>query len=146
MSFEITLEIDDSWIEPVYEHVHHGRSLSLLERGRIELLKSIGTPNDELLAKGLALVIVRINVAYKREIVKGAVTVSCTAGALDGRSIILTQQIRNSRGKVAIDATVESMFMSSETRRGLEIPVEFRARFESWVGGDATRTIPRSEE
>jgi YbgC/YbaW family acyl-CoA thioester hydrolase len=146
MSFQIALEIDDSWIEPVYEHVHHGRSLSLLEQGRIELLKSIGTPNDALLARGLALVIVRIEVAYKREIVKGPVTVSCIAGALRERSIVLTQQVRNSRGKVAIDATVESMFMSSETRRGLEIPDEFRARFESWVAGDPTRRILSSEE
>jgi YbgC/YbaW family acyl-CoA thioester hydrolase len=141
MSFQIALEVDDTWIEPVYEHVHHGRSLSLLERGRIELLRSIGTPNDELLARGLALVIVRIQVAYKREIVKGPVKVYCTAGALRERSIILTQQVHNSRGKVAIDATVESMFMSSQTRRGLQIPDDFRARFESWIREDPTRAL-----
>ena len=132
MSFSFSLEIDDSWIEPPYNHVHHGRSLSFLERGRIELLKSIGAPNDELLAAGLALVIVRVDLQYKREIVPGPITVICSDGELRGRTIVLRQQILNAKGKLAIDAVVESMFMCLTSRRGLEISEDFRAKFDRW--------------
>lgn len=132
MIFSVELTVDKSWITSKYNHVHHGRSLSLLEEGRLALLRSIGAPNDQLLEAGLALVITKIDVEYKREIKEGRYTVTCHSGVLTNREILLKQEVLNERGKVALQATVTSMFMSVESRRGLEIPAEFREKFESW--------------
>jgi YbgC/YbaW family acyl-CoA thioester hydrolase len=131
--FSVQMTLGSEWMAEQYDHVHHGRSLSLLEHARIELLKSIGCPNDDLLSRGLVLVITRVDVRYKREVTAGEVTVTCDSGELSGRTIILQQRVVNSRGKVAIEAQVESMFMSAETRRGLDIPVVFAEAFRKWA-------------
>jgi len=136
MIFSIELTIDESWITSKYNHVHHGRSLFLLEDCRLELLRSIGTPNDQLLKAGLALVITNISVDYKREIREGRVTITCHSGLLTGREIVLKQEIINERGKIAVQASVTSMFMSVETRRGLDIPEDFGEKFEAWAKKD----------
>lgn len=125
----ITVDIDDSWVEPIYEHVHHGRCFSLFERARLALLEHIGFPNDQLLAEGKVLVITRVSAEYKREVKRGFVQVTCDSVSLQGRSLVIQQRIINERGKVAVEATVESMFMDGKTRRGINPPEDFLAAF-----------------
>jgi len=129
--FSITLDIDDSWVEPVYEHVHHGRCLSLLERARVALLEHIGFPNDTLIAQGKVLVITRVEAEYKREVKRGSVQATCDAVSLQGRTLVIQQRIINERGKVAVEARVESMFMDFTTRRGMNPPEDFLRAFLS---------------
>lgn len=127
--FSITVDLDDSWVFPVYEHVHHGRCFDLLEQARVELLRSMGFPNDELLAAGKALVIAQVEATYLREVKRGTVTVTCEDMAIEGRALIVRQKILNARGKVAVDARIQSVFMDISTRRGMEVPEDFHAAF-----------------
>lgn len=125
----IGIELDDDWITPVYDHVHHGRCFSLFEEARLELLRVIGFPNDQLLREGKVLVITKVSAEYKREVKRGLVQVTCDAVELRDRSLIIHQRILNQLGKVAVEATVESMFMNMTTRRGMHPPADFLEAF-----------------
>lgn len=125
----ITVEIDDNWITPVYEHVHHGRCLSLFEEARLELLRVIGFPNEQLIQEGKVLVITKVSAEYKREVKRGAVQVTCDKVELRDRSLVIHQRILNHLGKVAVEATVESMFMNAQSRLGMYPPEDFREAF-----------------
>lgn len=124
--FSIPIQVDASWITPVYEHVHHGRMLSLFEEARLALVESVGFPNEQLMRAGKVLVVTGVNVAYKREVRRGSVQVTCDSVVIDGRTIRLGQSIINERGKVAVAAQVSLMFMDNATRRGIEVPEDFR--------------------
>lgn len=131
--FSITVEIDDAWIEPVYDHVHHGRSLSLFEQARCALLEHIGFPNDKLLAEGKALVITKVTASYKREIKRGAATVTCDRAEVRDRTLVIHQTLLNERGKPAVELVIESVFMDVKSRRGMEPPPEFLKAFLAWA-------------
>jgi acyl-CoA thioesterase FadM len=123
--FSIEIEIDDDWIAPVYDHVHHGRAMSLLERGREGLLERIGFPNAQLLQEGKVIVVTRVDVAYRRELKRGVVRVTCEESSCDGRTMKIRQKILNERGKVAVEGVVELMFMDAGTKRGMNPPEDF---------------------
>jgi YbgC/YbaW family acyl-CoA thioester hydrolase len=133
--FSISVDLTDEWITPPYDHVHHGRCFFLFEEARVQLLRHIGFPNDELLADGKALVITKVEAAYKREVKKGAVTVTCETPAIDGKTLVVHQKILNERGKIAVEARIESVFMDMNTRRGMAPPEEFKAAFLAWAKG-----------
>jgi acyl-CoA thioesterase FadM len=81
----------------------------------------------------LALVITGVQAAYKREIRQGTAVVSCEDPRIDGRTLKLRQRVWNERGKEAVVAEVDSMFMDVRARRGMEAPEEFRRAFEGWA-------------
>lgn len=123
--FSIKVVIDDGWIAPVYEHVHHGTCLSLLEQSRAAFVAAIGFPNEELLRQGKVIVVTRVDMSYKREVKRGEVLATCDSVACEGRTIRIHQRVINNRGKAAIEGVVELMFMDIETRRGMDIPADF---------------------
>jgi YbgC/YbaW family acyl-CoA thioester hydrolase len=125
--FSIQIEIDSSWIAAVYDHVHHGRILSLFEQSRAALVEAVGFPNEVLMGQGKVIVVTRVEADYKREVRAGPVEVTCDAASIEGRTIKLHQRILNEKGKVAVDARVCLMFMDASTRRGMDIPREFAA-------------------
>lgn len=127
--FQVIVPLDPSWIDTEYQHVHHGRCFYLLEQGRLELLMALGLPNQTLLERGDALVITQVQAEYKREVKGDQVVVTCEDARLDSRRIVLRQRILNQRGKVAVEATIESQCMDLKTRRGKEIPADLSERF-----------------
>lgn len=133
--FSIELDIDDSWVTPVYDHVHHGRCFYAFEQARVALLEHIGFPNQELLDQGKVLVITAVSAQYKREVKQGRVTVTCERPSLEGRTIVLHQRLLNQRGKVAVEARIESAFMDMTTRRGMAPPEDFVRGFLEWSKG-----------
>ena len=131
--FSINVTIDDSWVEPVYNHVHHGRSLSLFEQARCALLSHIGFPNEKLLEEGKALVITKVTASYKREIKRGEATVTCDRAEVRDRTLVMHQTLLNERGKPAVELVIESVFMDINSRRGMEPPADFLKAFQAWA-------------
>lgn len=127
--FSIEVELDDEWVAPIYDHVHHGRCFYLLEQARVAYMAHIGFPNDVLLAQGQAAVITAVAAQYKREVKRGRVTVTCEDLEVDGKTLIIGQKILNERGKVAVEARIESVFMDMDTRRGMLPPEGFVEAF-----------------
>jgi YbgC/YbaW family acyl-CoA thioester hydrolase len=129
--FSLTIPLAGDWIDPVYEHVHHGRSLFLLERARLALLESMGMPNDALMARGQVLVITKVEASYKREVKGEFVTATCDEASLLGRGLVMRQRILNEKGKVAVEAVIESVFMDTNTKRGMWPPDDFLKAYRS---------------
>ena len=127
--FSIEVELNDEWVAPIYDHVHHGRCFYLLEQARVAYMAHIGFPNDVLLAQGQAAVITAVAAQYKREVKRGRVTVTCEDLEVDGKTLIIGQKILNERGKVAVEARIESVFMDMDTRRGMLPPEGFVEAF-----------------
>jgi acyl-CoA thioesterase FadM len=124
--FSLSINVDDSWISPVFEHVHHGKMFSLLELARLAWVESIGFPNDQLIDEGKMLVVTNVSASYKREVKRGAVQVTCDSLTIDDRTMRIRQRILNERKKVVVDAEVSLMFMDPVARRGTDIPDDFR--------------------
>ena len=133
--FSITVDLDDAWLEPVYDHVHHGRSLSLFERARCGLLEHIGFPNEQLLAEGKVLVITKVQAEYKREVKRGTVRVTCDRAEVRDRALVIHQTLFNEKGKPAIELVIESVFIDMKSRRGIAPPPDFIEAFEAWARG-----------
>lgn len=125
--FSIDIDVDDTWISPVYDHVHHGKLLSMFEQSREALVADIGFPNDAMLRDGKVLVITNVSVAYKREVQRGRFQVTCDSVVVDGRTIVISQRIVNSKGKTAVQGEISLMFMDGAKRRGMLPPTDFIA-------------------
>jgi thioesterase-3 len=128
--FSISVFVNDEWISPVYDHVHHGKMLSLFELARLGFVESIGFPNDQLIAQGKLLVVTGVTVSYKREVKRGSISVTCDRVSVDARTIRIAQRIVNERNKVAVEAQVSLMFMDPVARRGIDVPGDFRDALE----------------
>lgn len=127
--FSIEIDVNDEWVAPVYEHVHHGRCFYMLEQARVAYMDKIGFPNDVLLSRGQAAVITAVAAQYKREVKRGLLTVTCEDLQVDGKTLIIGQKILNERGKVAVEARIESVFMDMGTRRAIMPPEGFIEAF-----------------
>jgi YbgC/YbaW family acyl-CoA thioester hydrolase len=123
--FSIEMEIPPELVFPVYDHVHHGQAFSFLEKGRVALMEHLGVPYQGFLDRGLGLVIGSVQATYKRELKGGMITVTCDRLEVQGRSILIHQRILNSKGKVAVEAVIESIFMDIQARRGINPPEDF---------------------
>jgi YbgC/YbaW family acyl-CoA thioester hydrolase len=129
--FSLSISLAGDWVDPVYQHVHHGRIFYLFEQARLALLETMGMPNAELMARGQVLVISKVQSAYKREVKGESVTVTCDKATLEGRGLVLHQRILNEKGKVAVEAVIESVFMDIVTKRGLFPPEDFLRAYRS---------------
>jgi len=123
--FSITIDLDETLVDPIYDHVHHGRCFMLFEQARLALLKQMDMPNEMLMQRGEVLVITRAEASYLREVRGSKVTVTCDEARLEGRELVIYQRILNEKEKVAVSARIVSVFMDMRTRRGLPLPQDF---------------------
>ncbi|MBN8549056.1 MAG: acyl-CoA thioesterase [Deltaproteobacteria bacterium] len=124
--FEVEMTVAPANLQPLYNHLHHAKSLEFCEIARLRYLESVGFPSDDYIKRGLFWVIVSISADYKREIRAGQIRVTCENVLVQDKLLILDQRIYNERGKLAVEATAHSMLLSSETGRSIQIPSDFR--------------------
>lgn len=123
--FTTKMIVAPSATESPYGHVHHATILRFLEKNRSELLEAIGHPTEEYIKNNLFLVISALQVSYLREVVSGEICLSCYDGKIEGKKIILHQNLLNQRGKLSVTAKVESVFMDGASRRAVAPPADF---------------------
>jgi thioesterase-3 len=114
----------------VYQHVNNGRYLEFLEEARWDFMSRSGF-GDSLDKAGVALVIVNINVNYRRPAVMGDVlNVTARISHIGNKSARFEQLVtlKNDDGAevVVVDADVTFCVMDRETEKAL--PIEGRIR------------------
>ena len=124
--FRFPIVIQPSEIESTYNHVHHATIFTFLERGRIEFLKSHGIDYDALVARGVLMPIVTINVQFKKELTLDEIVVTCGTPEVQSRGIMIPQQILLRDETIAVEALVHCVWVSARTRCIMRQPVEFR--------------------
>ena len=75
---ETTIHVRWGELDP-YHHVNHAACLSYLEHARIAALESIGWGMDEIAATGIQVVVVRLDVEFRRPAVGGDQLIVLTA-------------------------------------------------------------------
>ena len=120
--YQLNCTVGENDLQPIYDHVHHADTLRLLERARLAFMAEIGAPSDGLIHDGIFPVITRIDISYKREIFSGPLVVTCERFIVNGKAFQMHQRIINQRGKTAVEAMVESMFMSKTVKRAVAVP------------------------
>ena len=130
--FSLEIETPTEWVEPVYDHVHHSRCFYLFERAREALLDKLGLPCKDYLKCGLGAVVGSVQATYKRELKGGLLSVTCDSIEIEGRSVFFNQRVLNSKGKVAIEARIELIFMDFAARRGVNPPTDLVAAITEW--------------
>lgn len=129
--YRLEFEVPAADVIPPYNHVHHAQVLRYLEMVRLRFMQELGFPIENYLKKGLFLVIAGINVRYLREILGGTITITLEEPRVEDKACLVLQRVYNHRGKLALEATVDSRFMSSETKRAILPPPDFIERFLS---------------
>ena len=103
-----------------YGHVNNARYLEFLEEARWAFFEEHGLLSE---IDGLMLVVVRIDIRYRRAAVEGDILhfEGCLK-ELTSRHIILTQNIVLPSGKNAVEAESTLMVVSAESGRSISIP------------------------
>src|SRR5687768_9978157 len=127
--FTLDYEVGPNDLESEYAHVHHAGSVKLLELARLRYLEKIGYPLRSLMLSDHFLVVTSLSVKYRREVTAGKIMITCENPQIRGKCVSLEQSILNAAGKRAIEAVVESVFMSGTTRRAIDVPEAFAAAF-----------------
>jgi YbgC/YbaW family acyl-CoA thioester hydrolase len=127
--FEIQQQVTDEYVSSPYNHVHHATCLRFLEEARVRYLEKIGFPLQYFLDKQMFMVVTSVAVSYKREVLKGAIRVTCENPKIEGKILAVEQKILNPKGKVALEARVECMILSGETKRSIPFPPDFTESF-----------------
>ncbi len=90
---ETTIHVRWGELDP-YHHVNHAAYLSYLEHARIAALESIGWGMDEIAATGSQVVVIRLDVRFRRPAIGGdELTVRTAIDGLRGASSTWRQQI-----------------------------------------------------
>ena len=135
--FEYRHEVQPQDLQPLYGHLNHARALSILEKAREKLLEAIGHPLETLIERGYFVVVTRMEVDYKREILAGGGRVTCEQGALEGKLLRLRQRLYNQRGREAVCALVELQAIGRREKRAQPFPADFAADFRRFFGDGA---------
>lgn len=122
--------IGEEDLQPFYNHLNHAKVLTFLERARAQFLEDIECPLQTLISEGIFSVVASIEVKYKRELFAGEILVTCENIKVSGKSLFVKQRIYNSKGKLAIEAVVEIMFLRAATKRAGNVPDKIAEKAE----------------
>ena len=88
-------------------HVNHAKYLSLLEEARWELLAEQGFGFERLRQERISVVILGVNIQYKKEIVnRELVSIETWTASSVGKVMSLRQVIRKANGQIGAEATI----------------------------------------
>lgn len=133
--FTCNVPIAEDMINNPYRHVHHADTVKILEHGRLKLLEHLGIPNTEFMfEQGFPIVVVDLNVRYRRELKPGVVTVSVDTCAIESRLIKMSQRIILDGGEDAVVAKVVCVCISPQTTKSISPPREFIEKVEALYG------------
>lgn len=119
---EIKIEVRPTEIDAL-GHVNNAKYIEYLEWGREEWYNEAGIPFDELSAIGIATVLVRIEMNYRKEVRLGEKLYITTMPHSKGTSsYILKQEILNEKREVVADALVTGVTISLSKRKSVELP------------------------
>ncbi len=121
--FNYEKEVPKNLLVAEYDHVHHAQIVYLLEEGRLRLLESVGYPQDELIKKGIFIVITGLSVRFLREVRGTRISITCENIEIDGRTIRMTQRLINlEKGKDLVLADIELMILDKTIGRAVVVP------------------------
>ena len=118
----------------VYQHVNNARYLEFLEEARWDGLEN-SAGFQWMSAHHIAIVVVNININYRRPAVLGDVlTVTSKVEQLNGKSGVLSQVVTlNPEGQVVADALITFVCIDLKTQKALPLEGELREHLEAMV-------------
>ena len=134
MDYTTTLKVRGYHLD-FYGHVNNARYLELLEEARWRMLEGRVDLKDWQ-RRHLAMVIVRIEIDYRRGAVLGdELQIVSRLRHLGGRSGVVRQEVtRAGDGARIVDADVTFVVIDIRTGKSLPLEGEIRAAFESEAG------------
>jgi acyl-CoA thioester hydrolase len=114
-------------------HVSNIAYLRWLEIARLRLLEEVGSPTEQLVARGLAPVLVRTEIDYRSPLVLGdPVHVSLWLTELRAASATLAFEVA-SASRVAATAVQRGLFVDLASGRPRRLPVGVRDRLAPYL-------------
>ena len=126
ITFKKNYHITDEHLDPDYKHVHHATIVKLLEKARVDFLDYINQPLDSFIKNNLFIVLSNINVEFLRELVAGAVIITCEDISIKSRQILIKQRIIDQHDKEIVNALIDLRIISRELGRSITIPKELK--------------------
>ena len=127
--FAASQVIDNQHIDPVYHHVHHAQILLILEQNRDLFLNSTGFTRAQLAVRELFIVLSEIQVRFLREITRQTYQVICKDMVIKDKKLLMRQEMRDPRGKIAVEADFTMMMIDGVSRRAVSPPDDFKRAY-----------------
>lgn len=109
-------------------HVNNARYVEYLQWARWEYFEENGLSTEELLKINASLVIVNLNINYRKECKNGdLLAVVTTVEKLGEKSVTLKQEIRKG-DQAVLDATVVLVAIDVNTRKSVMLPETVKAK------------------
>ncbi|WP_128894800.1 acyl-CoA thioesterase [Longirhabdus pacifica] len=124
-----TFEIDVRSTEiDTLGHVNNAKYLEYMEWARFDWIQKAGLTVEKLREKQIMIVLVNVNINYRKEIRFGdkvkVVTKPVKPTRVGGKSGTMIQEIYNQHGDLATDAEITIVFIDAVKRKSIEIPEE----------------------
>lgn len=104
-------------------HLNHAKPVEYLQWGRWEWLEARGLSHDRLAELGVVLVVVNINLDYRRECRSGEkLAVVTRLEKVGEKSVTFRQQIIKPDGSAAVEGSVVLVAIDPATRRSRPLP------------------------
>lgn len=138
-SMELTVRPTDI---DVKGHVNNARYVEYLQWGRWEWFDAKGLSNDRLKELGCVLVVVNLNLNYRKECGPGdRLTVRTWPEKIGEKSFTLRQEIRQEDGSIALDGLVTMVAISQSTRKSCPLPDDLRRALSRSLTPGAMRRL-----
>lgn len=124
MKTSTTIEVRSTEIDTL-GHVNNAIYLEYLEWGRVDWLKNTGVSFDEFRKLGYTVVVVNVNINYRKEAKLGDKLTITTEPFKKGRSsFVLKSEILNERNELVSDALVTIVAIDLVKRKSISLPQE----------------------
>ncbi|MDC0535806.1 acyl-CoA thioesterase [Francisellaceae bacterium] len=125
--YQYTIKLDDMDFQG---HVGNANWLILLERARVELIKDLGYPYDELARDELGSVVARANLRYLLPaFYDDVITISIQITEIGDNHLMLKHKCRNQNRKICLTAELKIVFIN-KAGRPINVPKTIRSHLD----------------
>jgi len=119
--FSVNYHVLEEQYELPYRHLHHAEIVRVLADVRCTYLEKIGFPLSYFFEQNLFLVVTRVDIQYKREMVAGDYVITVEEpSVLDRRRASVKQRVLNAKNKEVVVAIIEFMSMTAGRAKALD--------------------------
>jgi len=114
--------------------VYYGNYAAYLEVGRVEALRSIGCPYNELEKEGFLLPVANLTINYKKPaLYDDLLTVKTSIKEQPSVKFVFYTSIYNEQGDLIIESTVTLVFVDAQTKRPVKGPESLLQKIGSYL-------------
>lgn len=114
----------------IFGHMNYRRYIEHFEKARADWFVEIGIPYAVMAERGMAVVILKLDIAYRKETRIGdRLTIKTVPEKMGTKSFSLKQEIYNEAGDFMTETNCTFVMLNTETRKSMPVVEEIARHF-----------------